>query len=474
MQGSRLFEGFRKVLAIFFLLASLIVLVLLLHGDYAAFTWRKFVLSDYGKYTNMVWNCAHGAPFKYLLDYTYLSTHLSFILLFFGPLFWVWDHPFLLVALQWFFLFLGALMLFKTALREKIRIETAAALILFYVANPFTQAVILCEFHGVGLYFFLVPWLYDTLLLRKKWTWLPFTLLLLVREDSGLMVAPLLFYFAVKDRWKGGYFFAALAIGYSFFAIHFLFEWLGGINFFTRRGPVRDLVEYQFFKPEYLWIRAKPLLWYFASILPFFWRRGSLPLLIIPSAALMQLVSSKIPEVYRVEKHYPVALISCSAVALLEAMVQWVRRGKTAQRGYFFEYALFLFAVTLGWHLDRGFLRWGRYDDRVYRVAHPEGEGILEAAQHIPKKGILLCPSELAGFCANRADLMCWEVEELSHYQADYIFIREKDIKKYHEQLKKMSEGGKYHILYQDHGCLILERGSTEQGNRETLESLLS
>ena len=64
----------------------------LIYGAWCAFTWGKFTLFDYGVYTNMIWNSAHGAPFKVLIDRSYLGTHLSFSLAILGVFFWIFDH----------------------------------------------------------------------------------------------------------------------------------------------------------------------------------------------------------------------------------------------------------------------------------------------------------------------------------------------------------------------------------------------
>jgi hypothetical protein len=57
-------------------------------------TWGKFQLVDYGLYVNLIWNTAHGRPFRLLVDESYLTRHLSFTLALLAPFFWIWDHPF--------------------------------------------------------------------------------------------------------------------------------------------------------------------------------------------------------------------------------------------------------------------------------------------------------------------------------------------------------------------------------------------
>jgi len=140
-------------------LAGLLALGLLWSG-FCAFTWRKFGLFDYGVYTNMIWNSGHGQLFRCLLDRTYLATHLSFSLALLGPLFYLWDHPFMLWVAQWLMLISGALILLRGALRAHVPAFLAWAIVLFLFGYHLNQQVLLSEFHGVSAYLLLVPWLY--------------------------------------------------------------------------------------------------------------------------------------------------------------------------------------------------------------------------------------------------------------------------------------------------------------------------
>lgn len=67
----------------------------------------KYQLFDYGVYTNMVWNCGAGAPFRIPIYGSYLSTHLSFSLALLGPLLHLWDRPSCLALIQWLMMLAG-------------------------------------------------------------------------------------------------------------------------------------------------------------------------------------------------------------------------------------------------------------------------------------------------------------------------------------------------------------------------------
>ena len=144
----------------------------LLRASFAAYTWGKFTLFDYGVYSNMFWNSGRGDFFRMLLDRSYLKTHLSFTLALLGPLYRLWDHPFLLSLLQWIFLMGGAAVL-GLSLRRRVRGELIAALLFFTIAYPYSQSVLLSEFHGVSLYLLLVPLLYVCLVHRRPWCGFP-------------------------------------------------------------------------------------------------------------------------------------------------------------------------------------------------------------------------------------------------------------------------------------------------------------
>lgn len=120
-----------------------------------AFTSFKFTLTDYGRYVNTIWNCAHGHPFRLLTEYSYLNTHLSFTLALLAPAFLLWDHPFSLWVAQWLLTLIGLIIMWRAAVRHRIPGEITAAFLFFYIANPFTQCVLLSEFHGVNLYLLL-------------------------------------------------------------------------------------------------------------------------------------------------------------------------------------------------------------------------------------------------------------------------------------------------------------------------------
>ena len=446
---------------------------LTLHGSYSAFTWGKFRFIDYGRYVNTIWNCGHGRLFTVLVDRTYLSTHMSFTLALLGPFFRLWNHPFLLAVLQWLFLVAGAAILWQTAAAHRLRRDFSAALVLFFVANPFTQAVMLCEFHGVSLYLLLMPWLHACLDRMKGRTWLPFLLLLGVREEAGILVVPVLLYFAVRDGWRAGWVLAAAALVYGVFAIEVLFPVLGGVRFEEARAA------HVFVPAHYLGLlrldeltrRLVPLLPCVLVAAPFFRGGGWRPLACFPLAAAAVSATAAEPNMFLLHYHYPAAIIVLLTLGILEAAIR-SSDGRGAGRLDSMRHALWLLAATLVWHRLTGFLPYGGRYDRIYGVAHPQGEELLEVAQEIPRSGVLLIPSELAGFCANRADLLTWEWFDETRHRPDLVFLRLKDAGRYRPRYHAMLESGEFGVRTIDRGYAILERGGSGERNAEVIRQL--
>ncbi|MBI1870858.1 MAG: DUF2079 domain-containing protein [Chlamydiae bacterium] len=447
---------------------SILFAILIFDACYSAFSWGKFTISDYGKYTNVLWNCAHGHPFRELVDHTYLSTHLSFDLELLGFFFWVWDHPFLPSVLQWLGLIVGALILWRTLHVKKIQSRIIAALLFFYIANPFTQSVMLSEYHGVSLNFLLFPWLYHCLSCQKRFVWIPFILCLGIREETGMIITPMLLYFAVKNRWRLGYSLAALAFLYSVFAIFVLFPWLAGVTYIVRRGNPVDLKYYWAITAmDPFMIRGKRFIWYFMMSLVFFRKRGWIPILLFPAVGIWVTSTSSDPWIFEQKSHYPAHHIVLFTLALIEAIYVSMRQGNLMKSFNSLRYALFLILITLAWHRSKGFVYLGGCYDRIYGNIHPKGQEILEAAQHIPKDGILLCDPQLAGFCANRASLIVWEQLEERDYHPDIIFTRFKGMKGYPEQFKEWIQNGSFGISYFEKGYLIVQKGYSLNRNEE-------
>ena len=252
---------------------TILVAARILYGAYCGFTSGEFAFFDYGVYTNTAWNLGHGNGFTFLVDKSYLTTHLSFSLMLLGPLFHIWDHPFLLALAQWLMLIGGAILIWRAASRAGVAQARIAALLFLFVAHPFTQQVLLCSFHGVGFYYWLLPWFYYTLAYRRRWCWMPWILLLGLREDAFITLLPLLLYFAIRDRWRAGYVMAVLSLLYGISAIFILYPAINGISLFERRGTEIAGLDGLVKGSNALAARLRSLWWIFLPLVPLAGRR---------------------------------------------------------------------------------------------------------------------------------------------------------------------------------------------------------
>lgn len=444
-----------------------VVAGLILHGAYAAFTWKKFQMSDYGLYTNMIWNCGHGRMFRFLVDGSYMQTHLSFTLALLGPLFWVWDHPFLLSAAQWLLAVGGLLVLARTAARLGLSAALPAALALALVCSPLFQSILLCEFHGVALLLFLVPWLHYELQFRKRWVWLPLVLILGLREDAFLAVLPLLAYFAVRDRWRWGWILAGASLAYGLLALQVLFPWLAGQTLIERRPFHLSSILDNLANPDSLKLRGWALLWVALPVLPVI--RWSRPAWIFASVALAVAILSPFPAQHALRYQYSAAILACLSAGLVEAAARLQTRSPRVQM-----------AVAAGWlavgavsYFAGGYLPGGARADRVYRVQHLEGPRAVAAARQIPRAGVLMTESSLAGFCANRYDLLTWERWVPARHVFDLCFLRLPDLVGRHGgEYRSFLESGEFGTTYFDGTFIVLERGRPPDRNAEVLRAL--
>lgn len=450
-------------------IAVLLILAFLAHAGFCAYTWRKFAMFDYGVYTNMIWNSGHGHLFRCLVDRSYLATHLSFTLALLGPLYLVWDNPFLLWTMQWLLLVGGVALLARTAARLRVPVPVVAALAVFYAGYHFTQRILLSEFHGVSLYLLLVPWFYHALRFNKRWVWVPWLLLLGVREESALVILPMLLTVAIRERWRMGYVVAALSLGYVLLAVAELYPLLTGLTLTARRagdlaggGPLAHLLN-----PATLDVRLRALFWVVLPALPFAGKKGWIPLLAFPLLAVFQAMDGGKADQYSLSLHYSAPILACLAVAMVDAAASGVTGGAASGRLRRLKpwlTACALLLITAASYRVWGFLPGSRQRNLLemgcYVKPHGAGLRAIAAARHIPRDGVLVCPTHLAAFCANRRDIIDWRHFDPARYRADLIFTETKYLKDKTIGFQDWLEGGAYGLIYFDGANVILQRGA--------------
>lgn len=446
--------------------AAGLFLVGLLYGLYCAYTNFKFGASpDYARYTNMIWNSGHGRPFLYGLTESYLQVHLSFTLGLLGFLYHLWDHPFLLALVQWSCLAGGGVLLLLASRKLKVPGILVASLLLYWTAYHFTQSVVLCEFHGVCLYLLLIPALYYCLVACRGLTWLPLALILGMREEAGLIVVPLLLYFAIRDRWKGGYVYAAIALAYVALAVFVLYPKINGLTLLERRAREIQMDS----APELLnsgtWIpRLVSLGWIVLPFIPLI-PRGYRALLTIPSLAVITSLASSYDSQVNLRIHYPAPIVACLAVAAIEAIRRPSNR-PAIRAGWI---ALYLVAAVAISHRQMGFM-WGATPRRwllAYTHVSEHGEHVARVArEHVPKSGRLYTPRRYQGFAANRADLVFRGPEWIlqNPVEGDILFVPRRHLQR---DFGSALTSGLWGVRYQDKECVVLERGYPTDANSE-------
>ena len=445
----------------------------LVHAGFSAFTWRNFMMCVYGGYSIRIWNCGHGRPFACMVDRTYLATHLSFTLALLGPLFRLWDHPFLTWILQWSFLVGGVAILMRTACRLRIPAALTLAIAAFYTGYHFTQQALLSEFHGVSMLLLLVPWLYHDLVFNRRMVWLPWLLILGLREDAALVILPMLLYFAVRDRWRAGYVYAALSIVYMVLAMAWLYPLLTGLSLAGRRHA--DLGNHpiaRFFSTATLPARLKALFWVVLPALPFLGRRRWVPIVVFPSAALIQALGGGSAWQYSLSLHYAAPAMACLTVAMLESVVRG-RGARTpescaASRRPLVTAALLLLATLVSYRLH-GFLPKGLARRCCYQSIHRADLRTLQAARRIPREGLLLCVDQFAGFCANREKVIDWHHYDPGRHQPDLVFTELKHLDNQRLGFRDWLESGTFGLIFFDGENIILKRGADAAPNHVIL-----
>lgn len=464
--GQRLRTCFVAALALLLLCITLAYIL----AAYSAFTSFKFTLTDYGRYVNTVWNSAHGHPYRLLTQYSYLNTHLSFTLFLLAPVFLIWNHPFALWSAQLLMTLAGLGIMWRAAARHGIPGEVTAALLLFYLASPYTQSVLLSEFHGVGLYFLLLPWLYYCLAFRRGMVWLPLLLTWGVREEAAFLVLPMLLYFTLRDRWRTGWLWTAASGLYGLLACTLLFRWINGFSLSSERPGLRPADLLGMLGSMRL-RRFTPALTLVAPALPFLYR-GWVPILAFPAVALLFTIFSPYPAQYSLRFHYPAALQVSFVLGLLQGLaVFWQRRPKHPLAARWFQ-ALFLLIVTALFYFLHGFLVLGRYNAAFYRRPNIIGKSALCAVSRIPRQGLLLTDRQHGGMCANRGKMIIWEQYATGKWQPDIIFTSIRDLAGRHANvLQPLLENGTFGVSFSDDDHLVLVRGYSRSKNQAVLDA---
>ena len=161
---------------------------------------------DLGIYDQGLWLLSRlQSPFVSIMGLNLFGDHSSYILLLLVPLYWIWPAAPALLILQTLALCVAAVPVYLLARRALRNPWVALLPALAFLLNPALGWLNIENFHPDS---FEVPLLLFALYFMTERRWRPYLvmvlLLLLVKEDTGLLVVPLGIYVAIRgDRQMG-------------------------------------------------------------------------------------------------------------------------------------------------------------------------------------------------------------------------------------------------------------------------------
>jgi uncharacterized membrane protein len=209
-----------------------------------AFATGRF---DLGNMVQAVWWTAHGHPLQMTnlhgQQISRLAAHVDPILAVFGPLWWIWPSPDLLLVTQALAVAAGAWPVFLLARKHLESARAALGFALAYLLYPATGWLTLNEFHPVAL---ATPLLLFAFWYLDNDRLLPFALFAVAaaacKEEIGLVVAGFgLWYALAKRRRAEGAVIATLGVAWSAIAIAVViphFHTAGESDFYGRYSEV--------------------------------------------------------------------------------------------------------------------------------------------------------------------------------------------------------------------------------------------
>ena len=442
----------------------------------SAFSAQNFLMSDYGVYTNTLYNLARGNGFKFLVDHSYLRTHLSFSLILLTPLFWFIRHPTLLIFVQWLFLIGGCAILYRIMRKTSVPAVLRAAILFFVCAYPMTQSVMLSEFHGVSAYYLLLPWLLHEIMFRKRLVILPLICILGLREEAGIIILPMLLYAAFAHKWRTGFIMAGVSTLYAVIAVTVLFPLINGVSLFEVRAMEASTAGItSALGSDALITRAEALIWVILPIVPFIalCGRKSLPIALFPLTALTAALLSGMTRQHSLTFHYPAPIIAAMACGMVLAL-----RGGCTRHKLLLPSVVSLILLIIVAHSMNGFFMGSRSAHPVYASIDPRMKPLMNILQSTPKTGMLLAHRRVAPYFSMREDVMVWRYFDRTIHDPDIVVC---DLSEFYSKdqkwLRSAMQEGEYGVTVECPPYLLIERGANSSidliKNRTVYASLM-
>ena len=286
---------------------------------------------DFGIHDQAVWLLSRGHnPFITISGSNYFGDHLSWVMFFVVPFYWLFPSAKVLILFQTLALGLAAAPAFLVA-REKLRSEwLAAGVSVAYLANPYLWWINYEQFHPDV---FAVPLVFLAMFFAMRRRWVGFfvavVLMLLVKEDVPLLVFGLGILVALRYNRRIGAVTSVLAAAWLFVNFYFLLPVLSGtgslatyVSTHSERIPFGGLVGFLKTLVTRPWRIASQA---FAGHRPWYYLQVFAPVaflsflspwtLLLLAAPLVANGLSTFPYQYQLEHHYGTLVVPSLVIA---------------------------------------------------------------------------------------------------------------------------------------------------------------
>ncbi|RMF26830.1 MAG: DUF2079 domain-containing protein [Chloroflexi bacterium] len=158
---------------------------------------------DLGNMAQAIWSAGHGRPLEFTFkegNLSRLALHVEAIYFLIAPLYRLWPDPRLLLMIQVALFTLGALPVYRLALRHIGSRGAARALMLSYLLYPVAQTAVLFDFHGDTL---AMPLLLLAVEALDRRAWRPYALWLTLALSCKLYVGIAVAALGALIGWRG-------------------------------------------------------------------------------------------------------------------------------------------------------------------------------------------------------------------------------------------------------------------------------
>ena len=255
--------------------------------------------------------------------------------------------------------------------------------------------------------------------------WLPFVLILGMREEAGLVIAPLFFYFALKEKWRVGYWYGMAAIIYVALAFFLIYPAINGMSLIARRHvEFSQKAELVYLARETFRVRFISLAWIFLPLLPLLIRAWCSILFFMIVPVLLTLGSTE-PTQVALRHHYPAVITAFLGIVMFHEV-----RGRNEHRLYRRFFPAWLMLATVWSFYDKGFLEGSRPADwkETYQQINPAKQKTWPMVRdYVPHNIPVYAPKELRSLLGNRAMVHFHEPHQLDDYPARACVIEPND-----------------------------------------------